>query len=147
MLPFILTVIIIAGVVSATAWWLSDTVGAASKVEADARKIKQQTIAELVARAKTLRAQGKESQATKLEQAAGNAISAADAPPPGLLDQIISGAAVVGATGVGIGVLALLWALSRRKSSSGPKRQWRSPVTFHKPVSFHKPATFRSPVH
>lgn len=139
--PLYVGILVVTGALTAAAWWLTDTFGAAQKVKADAQMLRQKTIAALLDDAKTFRAQGRVQQADEIERMVGKATAAADGAEPGVLESLaqkLLGYGAVAAAGVGgLGILALVWMLSRSRNDA-PKP---------KPIRFRSPVKLRSPVY
>lgn len=139
--PLVAGVLVVTAALSAAAWWLGDTFGAAQKITAEAKRLREQTLRDVLAAAKVAREQGRVSQADALELAVAKAEAIGNAPAPTLLDQIESqllgyGKIAAEGAGIGLGVLFLMMMWQRRGKSSSKPRRYRSPVTFRKPVSF-----------
>ena len=143
--PLVAAVIVVVGAFTGV-WFLTDTWGAARKIDAEAKLRNAQTLAALQKQSQLMRGQGRTDVADQVDLMISRALAQNDNPPPGLLERLAKGLSDVGAgAGVGIGaigILAIAWALSNRGSSSSssrPSRRWRSPVTFRKPVQFRSP--------
>jgi len=142
--PLVAGIVVVTGALTAAAWWLGDTFGAAQKITAEAKRLREQTLRDVLAAAKVAREQGHVSQADALELAVAKAESIGNAPAPTLLDQIEQqllgyGKIAAEGAGIGLGVLFLMMMWSRRGKSAAKPRRYRSPVTFRKPVSFRSP--------
>lgn len=107
--PVVAIVVVVVAGLTAAAYWLSDTVGAAQKIAAQATLLKQQTLAEAQARSAAMRASGDATHAAALDTAIAKALGN-DQPPPSFLDDLLSAVKPgAGAAGLGWGAAAALF--------------------------------------